>query len=375
MKPRRLALALHGYIGIITGILLVVISLTGSLLVFSHEIDHFLHPHLLQVAPQGNQVSPQQVVQIAQASQPNLKPHRITMPRSLDEAYTVMMASPQDEYTDVYINPYSGAVLGSRPWKQEIGGWLIDFHVHLFAGDRGMNLVGVCGGIFLVMSFTGLLLWKGWQRLRYGFTIRWQAPRQLLNYDLHKAIGVISVALLSLIATTGMAMVFWTPFEAAVYELTRSPKPPEFTSKIIANSSPMGINELLQKAQVALPDARVFKFFPAKTPDATFNVWLEVAHEHEFNKNPYLRLDQYTGEILHLSGWKNDSFSDRLLSAPYILHVGNYGGILTRILYFLIGLAPLGLLITGFSLWQRRRWLAAHRKEGIQHSQRLTEKL
>lgn len=374
MKLRRLALSLHGYIGIIAGILLVVIGVTGSLLVFSHEINHLVHPQLLQVAPQVEPVSPQQVVDIAQAFQPSLKPHRITMPRSPNEAYTVMMLSPNDEYTDIYVNPYGGAVLGSLPWKQTVGGWLIDLHVHLFAGDWGMNLVGICGGVFLVMGITGLLLWNGWKQLRFGFKIRWQAPWQLVNYDLHKAIGVLSVALLSLIAITGMAMVFWASFETAVYSLTRSPKPPEFTSKIIPNAAPMGINELLQKAETALPEGKVFKFFPAKTPDATFNIWMEVPHEYEFNKNPYLRLDQYSGEVLHISGWKNDSLGDRLLSAPYVLHVGNYGGLFTRILYFLIGLAPLVLLITGFVLWNRRRWLFAHRKEATQHSQRTNAK-
>ncbi|MBF2029850.1 MAG: PepSY domain-containing protein [Oscillatoriales cyanobacterium C42_A2020_001] len=374
MKLRRLALRLHGSIGIIAGILLVVIGLTGSLLVFSHEIDHLVHPQLLQVVSQAEQISPQRVVDIAQAFQPSLKPHRITMPRSPNETYTVMMISPNDEYTDVYVNSYDGAVLGSRPWKQTVVGWLIDLHVHLFAGDWGMNLVGICGGGFLVMGITGLLLWNGWKQLRFGFKIRWQAPWQLVNYDLHKALGVASVALLCLIALTGMAMVFWTPFETAVYSLTKSPKPPEFVSKMIPGTTPMDINQLLRKAEATLPEGKIFKFFPAKTPDATFNVWMEVLHEHEFNKNPYLRLDQYSGEVLHVSGWKNDSLGDRLLSAPYILHVGNYGGWLTRILYCLIGLVPLVLLITGFVLWNRRRWLSAHRKDAIQHSQRITAK-
>lgn len=374
MKPRRFTLVLHSSIGIVTGILLVIIGLTGSFLVFSYEIDQALNPQLLQVISQGERISPEQVVGIAQVTQPELKPHRITMPRSPDQAYTVMMISAKDEYTDVYVNPYGGEVLGSRPWKQTVVGWLIDLHVHLFAGDWGMNLVGICGGIFLLMGATGLLLWNGWKRLRYGFTIRWQAPWQLVSYDIHKAIGVVSVALLSLIAVTGMAMVFWTPFETAVYAITQAPKPPEFTSKIPTSAKPMGINDVLQKAESAMPGANVWKFYPAKTPDATFNVWMQIPQEHEFNKNPYLRLDQYTGEVLHISGWKNDSLGDRILSAPYILHVGNYGGWLTRILYFLIGLAPVALLVTGFVLWNRRRWLSAHRKEAIQQHQRITAK-
>ena len=205
-------------------------------------------------------------------------------------------------------------------------------------------------------------------------TIRWKAPWQLIHYDLHKAIGVLSVALLSLIAATGMAMIFWTPFENAVYSLMQASKPTEVTSQVVAGKTPMGINEVLQKAEAAVPGAKLYKFFPPKRPEATFNVWMELPEEHEFNKNPYLYLDQYTGKVLRITNSNNDSLADRMLSAPYILHVGNYGGWFTRILYCLSGFTPLGLMITGFALWQRRRWLSAHRREAMQHSQRVTAK-
>lgn len=375
MKLRTPALILHRWIGILASLLLVIIGLTGSLLVFSNELDHAFNPQLLHVEPQGEMRSHQELVDSAKTTYPQLKPHRITVPSSPDIAYTVMMVDSKDDYTDVYLNPFNGKVLGSRPWKQTIGGFLIELHVHLLAGDLGMQVVGICGGLLLLMGITGLALWNGWRNLKYGFKIRWKAPWQLIHYDIHKAIGVVSVALLSLIAATGMAMVFWTPFENAVYYLTQTPRPVEVASQVAAGKAPMGINEMLQKAEAAVPGAQLFKFFPAKKPEATFNVWMHLPQEHEFNKDPSLYLDQYTGTVLRLDHPKQASLAVRIMKAQYILHVGNYGGLLTRILYCLIGLTPLGLMITGFALWQRRRWLSAHRREAMQHSQRATAQL
>jgi uncharacterized iron-regulated membrane protein len=38
-KIRKLAFTLHRYIGLAVGLILVIVSLTGSLLVFEHELD------------------------------------------------------------------------------------------------------------------------------------------------------------------------------------------------------------------------------------------------------------------------------------------------------------------------------------------------
>lgn len=374
MKLRPPALASHRWFGLLAGLLLVVIGISGSLLIFSQELDQTLYPQLLQVQPQAEMRSHQSLVEIAKTAQPNLKLHRITVPRSPEATYTVMMVDANGDYTDIYLNPYTGTVLGSRPWKQTLAGFLVELHVHLFAGDWGMQLVGISGGVLLLIGFTGLLLWNGWRNLKHGFTIRWQAPWPLIHYDVHKAIGALSVALLALIAVTGMAMVFWEPFEQGVYRLTGAAKPPELASTMVPGKAPMPIDALLQRATAAFPEAQLFKFFPAKQPEATFNVWLELPQEHEFNKNPYLYLDQYSGEILRISGSKQDSLADRLLNAPYILHVGNYGGLVTRLIYFIVGLAPLILLLTGWVRWQQRRWLLAHRREAIQQSQRMIVK-
>lgn len=371
LKLRKLALVLHRYAGIIAGVLLVIISLTGSLLVFSGEIEHFFHPQLLTVAPQEQVISAQQIVDAAKKAYPDFKTHRIIIPEHSNWVYEVMMQSPNAESINVYLNQYTGEVTGSRPWKQSLGGFLIDLHVHLLSGDIGAQVVGVCGVILLLMGVTGLILWNGWHNLKQGLKFRWNAPGKLVNYDLHKLGGILSVTVLSLLAFTGTAMVFWTPVEAAVYSLTQTPLPPPVPqSKVVAGVPPMGIDDLLQKSQATLPFAKFYKIFPAKEPEDAFSVWMQLPDENEFNKTPWLYFDQYTGNLLQIKNPKSAPFASQFMEAMGVLHFGEYGGFLSKFIYFIIGLTPLGLLITGLIMWQQRRWAEARRKEAKNRAKR-----
>jgi uncharacterized iron-regulated membrane protein len=48
------------------GLLLIVIGLTGSALVFWHEIDKSLNPQLMYVVPQGDRISPDVILKAVQ---------------------------------------------------------------------------------------------------------------------------------------------------------------------------------------------------------------------------------------------------------------------------------------------------------------------
>jgi uncharacterized iron-regulated membrane protein len=361
MKLRKSSLILHRYVGIIAGLIICIVGITGSLLVFESEIDRSFQPY--QITPQAQILSQQVLLDTAQKVHPDLQVHRISMPSSPDRPYTVMMVDDDDRFTDVLLDPYNGKVLGSKPWKQTFGGWLIDLHVNLFSGDLGGQIVGIAGMALLLLGITGIVLWTGWRKLKIGFQIRWQARWQILNYDLHNVGGIISVLLLSLVAFTGAAMVYYTPFEAGLRWLLPSAPAPEVTSQVVAGKLPMTADAILNIAQARFPTGQLFKFYPAKTPESTFRVWLHLQGESDFTKDVNLDFDRYTGTILKVEDARTAGLVDRILSAQYTLHVGHYGGIVTKIIYGAIGLAPLGLFVTGAIIWWSRTYAAKLRRK------------
>ncbi len=368
-KLRQPALILHRYAGVLAGILLVIIGLTGSVLVFSEELDHLLNPQLLQVVPQDRRVPLETVLNTVRETHPDLKAHRIIVPQEPNEIYTVMMESPSEKYTDVYVNPYSGTILGSRPWKQTLGGFLIELHVNLFAGDFGEKVVGVSGLLLLLLSITGLILWPGWKRLAPGVNIRWKAPSRLVNYDIHKVVGISSLAFLAILAFTGAALTFYEMVDPVINGLTRippSPDPP--TSQIVVGKTPMAIDQVLRNADTALPGAETTKIFPAKTPEAAVNVWKKFPQDAHPYGSSYVDLDQYSGSVLRVENSLKAPLNTQIWDQIYLLHIGTFGGLATRVLYVVIGLTPVALFITGLVLWWHRQWDKARRHEAVRQA-------
>jgi uncharacterized iron-regulated membrane protein len=361
MKLRKPSLILHRYIGIIAGLIICIVGITGSLLVFESEIDRTFQPY--QITSQAQILSQQVLLDTAQKVHPDLQVHRITMPSSPDRPYTVMMVDDDDRFTDVLLDPYNGKVLGSKPWKQTFGGWLIDLHVNLFSGDLGGQIVGIAGVALLLLGITGIVLWTGWRKLKIGFQIRWQARWQILNYDLHNVGGILSALLLSLIAFTGAAMIYWTPLEAGLRWLTQIAPSPEVASTVLAGKPSINVDALLKIAQERFPTAELYKFYPPKKPEETFRVWLRFPTEGDFTKDLNLDFDRYTGALLKQDDARQYNIVDRILKAQYTLHVGHYGGIVTKLIYGLIGIAPLGLFVTGGIIWWSRTYAAKPRRK------------
>jgi uncharacterized iron-regulated membrane protein len=360
MKLRKLSLILHRYVGILVGLVIAIVGITGSLLVFEEELDRVFQPY--QIVPQSHILSQQLLVDTAQKIYPDLQVHRITMPSSPDRAYTVMMVDTNDKFTDVFLDPYNGKVLGSKPWQQTLGGWLIDIHVYLFSGDFGGQIVGIAGVSLLVIGITGIILWTGWRKLKIGFQLRWKSQWQILNYDLHNVGGIVSALLLILIAVTGAAMIYWTPLEAGLRWLTQISPPPKVASTVLPGKPSMNVDALLNIAQERFPTAEPYKFYPPKKPDETFKVWLRLLGESEFTQDLNLEFDRYTGTLLKQDDARQYNIVDRILKAQYTFHVGHYGGIITKIIYFLVGVAPLGLFITGGVIWWSRTYAAKSRR-------------
>ncbi|MBD2084363.1 PepSY domain-containing protein [Trichocoleus sp. Lan] len=381
MKLRKLALILHRYVGVIFGLLILVIGLTGSALVFHEEIDRALNSHLHQVVPQGelaseslrDRISPDSALQIVRSAYPDLTLSYIDLPRKPDSVYTVGMESKKDEFIYAYVNPYTGAILGTQQWGRTLMTFVYDIHFSLLAGKVGEKVVGICGLLLLLLSVSGMILWSGWRRLLSGFQIRWQAPWQLVNYDLHKVGGIVSAVFLLLIASTGAAMIFHAETEPAIYWLTQTPQPTPLTSTPQVGKSPLTLAEILPKADAALPEGKTTFISLASKPDGIVRVTKKLPQEIRPDGRSRVYLDQYSGKVLRVENALTVPLGTRIMNELFTLHIGIYGGLGMRILYVFAGLTPTVLFITGFVMWRQRQWAIARRQEAIRQSQGIPE--
>jgi len=361
MKLRQIAFVLHRYVGAVVGILLAVVSLTGSSLVFWKEINVFLHPQMFQVIPQGERVSVQFAIDTIRSAYPHGQLNFLELPRALDSVYTARMLLNSGDFAYVYLNPYTGEFLGFQHWGRTVMSFIYNFHVSLLGGKAGETVVGICGLLLLLLSVTGIILWPGWKKLVTGFAIRWGSARQLINYDLHKVGGILSCVFLIAIASTGTAMIFNTQFKGVIYSLVGTPKLPELTSTMVANAPPTA-DIILQKADLALPGKTIYITFPSK-PEGTFVVRKKLVGDIHPNGSSNVYLDRYSGQVLRVENGFTAPVASQIINLLFPIHIGAFGGLPTRILYVFIGLTPTLLSITGLVLWRRRQWRLAQRRE------------
>jgi LPXTG-motif cell wall-anchored protein len=68
-----------------------------------------------------------------------------------------------------------------------------------------------------------------------------------------------------------------------------------------------------------------------------------------------VQFDGQTGQFLSQTTFQDLSLWQQVKATFYPLHIGNFGGVVLKALYIIIGLTPGLLSITGFLLWRRRK--------------------
>jgi uncharacterized iron-regulated membrane protein len=353
---RNLAFSLHRYIGLAIGLILVIVGLTGSLLVFQKEIDAALIKGGFEtVIPQQQTLSLDEIANnITQtyANQPDFKLAQFDLHFD-DDIYRVRLRNSEDKDLEVFVNAYTGKILGDRLRENTFFSKVYELHYALFADKIGTVIVGIAALLMCILTVTGLILWSGWRNLISGFKIKWDGRTKRKNYDIHKVIGIIALIGLAFTGFTGFLWNFYEQAEPAIYALTFTPKPPKVKSTV-TEKAPLAISEIVQQANATIPEGTPsFISVPTK-PDEVFTVYMKQPQDAQYFANK-VDIDRYSGEVLHVINSKTVKLGDRILNATVPMHYGTFGGNATRILYVFVGLSPTILFITGLVMYRLRR--------------------
>jgi uncharacterized iron-regulated membrane protein len=358
-KLRNLVFQLHRYLGLVVGLILVLVGLTGSLLVFHAEIEAAMVERQFGVVqPQENPVSIDRILAVAQAElrdRPDLKIGSLVPPKDATHPYQARIWDEKNnQLSQIFIHPYTGQVMGKFVESANVMQIALRLHYQLAAGDIGTQIVGVAALLLVILSLTGIVLWPGWRKLATGFTIKWDAHPKRLNFDLHKVAGIVAVIFLLLTAFTGFCWNFYDISYPAIYALTLTPKLPDPVSKPISNQTPVQLSQILLTAEAAFPNAKTAWISLPTKPEAVFTIYKQRPNERN-NFDNAVYLDQFTGQVVRVSDGQKQTLGDRVLNSFVPLHYGTFWGLPSRILYVFVGLAPLVLFITGLVMWWHRK--------------------
>lgn len=359
---QRVNSTLHLWVGLALSALLILLSVTGSTLVFRHEIDGWLNPSLLRVEP-GEETKPlAEVVAAAEAAAPEATTRFLRVPRSPAHAVEVWMSDGRNAYVD----PYTAEVLGLRGTEEGAMNVLFALHAELLAGDRGETVVGIIGLLALLTAATGMVLWwpssLRWSRIRKALVIERRLGPWRLNYDLHRSGGFYTALFLVLVAATGSGLVFYDVTKSLLNTATGSalPPPPPTASPEEEALDPAVLSRSMAIAHEALPDG-VPTFVSLPRGEGTpLSVRLKTPSEGHPNGRSYVYIAPASGRVLGVVDGRTVPLGTWLLNLLYPLHIGAIGGGVVKVLYVLLGISPAVLSVTGTLIWYRR-WRRKYR--------------
>lgn len=345
----------------------MVLALTGVALVFERETERLLKPEWGYVTPRAERVPLEEAIANARTSQPGRRLSSIIMPDDVDHSIEVRFDA--GTYL-VFIDPYTGKVLGSRDREASFTGFMRRIHFTLLLGDWGATMAGVASLLLCVLTLTGLYLWwpRTWKRARQSFTVKWRAPWKRVNYDVHNVGGAYTWLLVFVMGLTGFILTFSSWTTPLILRAARArAEPPEPRSTIIESAGRLPLDSLLESAKTVMPSAHPFAIFPPHDRADAFMVILEPRRFHAAGHRR-VYVDQYTGAVARVAPQGEGSLGHRIVESwIYGLHTGQVFGLSTRILWLIATAMAAILPVTGFLVWWRpeRRKLRAGRRKPV----------
>lgn len=370
------------WLGLISGIIVLIVCLTGCIWVFHEEITHLMEPET-KVEWQAKQVlSPSQLMGIAARLHPDKVPSyaEYQQGRTINLNLRVVGAAPRDRRSGgalLKINPYTGEVIKTEMRKKgetDFFRFILNGHRFLWMPyEIGRPIVNYGTLVFVVLLITGLIWWypKKWNKTtrEKSFTIKWGASFKRLNLDLHNVLGFYSLLFLAAIALTGMVYgIKW--YSEGLYWITSGgQKLAEY--KTLESDSLQKGKGYRPEAAMDLAWAKVIAKHPKSMgfyysfPDtsnakAAINVVVYPNKGQFYNSQGY-SFDQHTVKEMvrqdaYSVPYSEASFGEKVRKMNYDIHVGSILGFPGKVMAFLASLIGASLPVTGFLVWYGRKY-------------------
>ena len=388
----NLAWRWHFYAGLFVAPFMILLALTGIIYLFKPQLDPLLYDHLINVSPGHHSLSADEQLKRVQTTYPQGHISQYLPPINAERSAQFVVSNHGREL-NVFINPYSGEVLGDQDAKLNLQAVARALHSELMIGTLGDRLVELAAGWGVVLVVSGLYLW--WPRGHSAAGILW--PRlsrrgRVLWRDLHAVTGFWGAALLLFMLVSGMTWTgfwgkqyaeLWNQFPAAMWTdvptsnvdagtlnsatrqtvpwaMENTPMPvsgahAEHMAHAAHSSGPAAPGITLQQVFETATQRKVEPGYSITLPTTAEGVFTIAVFADDPRNDATLHVDQYTGEVLADVRWQHYSNVARATEMGVMLHEGKLFGSLNQIAILLVCLMILLSSSSGLVIWWKRR--------------------
>ncbi len=345
---------LHSWLGLICGVGLLVIGLTGSLLVFHDEIEALLHPRMMQVQPSAAGRLPlDRLIGTMTRAFPD---YEITFwsvyPRAQYADFAYVVRHGEREARVASIDPFTGEILAAPTnTNGTFTGWMLNLHYKFFVGTIGVAITAVLAILLCLLGFTGFWLYRGfWKNF---FRLRWRKSARIFFSDFHKTIGISSVAINLILGITGA---YFNYVELSNYLRSGGvPLPIRPAGRFYSET--ISFDRLLAMAQETLAGFKLSYLAFPQAPNGSILLGGNLPTRNPLRSayGSSATFDAKTGALQTAVDMRHAPALIQILDTVVPLHFGLFGGLPVKILWCLAGLSPGLLAISGSLIWWQRR--------------------
>lgn len=349
---KQAALNAHSWVGLFLGTLLFLVCLSGTIAVFHLEFERWEQPHIQEM----ERVNPDAVDAALKnflAEHPEETHHLfIVFPTSGIPRFVV-----ENDHV-AYFADEAGELIEEE--SVSFTRMLVDLHLSLnLPQSWGMILVSALGAIICTLVFTGIIAHK--RISKDAFKLRTGGNGQQYQIDLHNRFGLWAAPFHLIIGVTGayfglagvllvlVSQLYFGGDQDAIVNKIFTPDP------VVENGEtfPQVGATYAQMADIA-PDSKIIftTVHEVGTADQFIEIYAHVPGKMGYSEN--YRFDS-EGRYLGTAGYSDGHWGKQLLWSMYRLHFGDFAGLPSKALYFVLGIMLTMLCVTGVEIWLAKK--------------------
>lgn len=350
----------HGLLGVLFGLVIFLLCLTGTLLVLADQFTVWERPD----TPIISQVSPDAAARISAAA--------LAAARAAETDHDVFLQFPTDELPRMTVKAFDSKG-GHREWNVDATDRLVppvetpwlafvqQLHFNLTIPTAiGRYIVGLFGTLLLASLVTGILAHR--RILKDAFRLRRGGSTRLTNADLHNRIGLWALPFHLIVALTGsllglaglitalLAMAAYKgDQEKAIASLLGPP------AREMHRAAPLpDVAAVLRSIERIAPGSAVEQLAFEHPGDEGQQVRAYIAAPGHLARNEGLLFDA-SGQMIWKAGLTDGNAGSRIYGMITPLHYGTYGGVPLKLIYMVLGSGLTVIVATGGNVWLARR--------------------
>ena len=389
---------IHLWLSVPFGLIITLVCFSGAMLVFENEVNEWFRRDLYYVETVKESPLPMDKLleKVATTLPDSVAVTGVSISSDPGRAYQVSLSKPRR--ASLYVDQYTGEVKGK---SERSGFFMFMFRMHRWLLDSmnpgnegifwGKMIVGVSTLLLVFVLISGIVIW--WPRTRKALknSLKITATKgwRRFWYDLHVAGGMYALIFLLAMALTGLTWSFpW--YRTAFYKVfgvevqQRAAQGHEQKSDAQKRDTKLAAhrekkregNEVRKGERGGRPENTHSDMYSVTSP---FVYWQEIYDKLRRQNPEYKQIsissgtasvsfnrfgnqrasDRYSfntdnGEFTETSLYQHQDKSGKIRGWIYSVHVGNWGGMFTRILTFIAALLGAALPLTGYYLWIKR---------------------